>query len=269
MGTFAGAVVATLSLSPLVAAPAGMGVGAATPPSRPIQSAKRPGVPAVVTVARAFRGAPPPRFASLTVKTTVSDDSLVGETAYTLLRSDGLVTLVKEVTWATQRGGLGGARRSTVTGRSRYVLGGLILVSASWKEVHEDVDGSKQTLADSAETTGFSRISGSLFPLAVGKSLALTYRGRIKAAGRVVVKKMSYRVTRRFPAKQFDPRLDGNIFVIRFRYEEVGAEEIFKGSEEIYYATALGWPVRTRRREERGGVVFESRLADFTVRTGD
>lgn len=268
-GAFAGVAVVALSLLPLVAAPVGMVAGAEASDSRLVQSAKRPGVPAVVAVARAFRGAPPPRFTSLTVKTTVSDDSLVGETAYTLLRSDGLVTLVTEVTRATQRGGLGGARRSTVTGRSRYVLGGLILVSADWKEVHEDADGSKQTLRDSAETTGFSRISGSLFPLAVGKSLALTYRGRIKTAGRVVVKKMSYRVTRRFPAKQFDARLDGDIFVIRFRYEEEGAEEIFKGSEEIYYATALGWPVRTRRQEAQGGVVFETRLAAFTVKTGD
>lgn len=281
MGAFAGTAMAALFLSPLAAAPVGGGVGMAAsgspglPPARLVQSsriiqlAKRPGVPALVAVVRAFRDAPPPRFASLTVKTTVSDDSLTAETTYTLLRSDGLVTLVKEVTRATERGRLGGVRQSMVTGRSRYVLGGLTLVSAKWKEIHEDADGIRRTLSDSATTTGFSRVSGSLFPLAVGKSLALTSRGRIKTAGRVVVKKMSYRVIRRFPAKQFDPRLDGDMFVIRFRYEEEGAEEVFTGSEEIYYAEALGWPVRTRRQEEPGGVVFETRLAAFAVKTGD
>lgn len=233
-----------------------------------LAASKTPKLPPSIFVTRAFHDAPRPRFVSIRMKATASDSSFIDETEYKLVDSDGIVTTVLE----TSRTRIGGESRDATSesaeSTSRYVLGGLVFVQGDWKETRGLPGGGSESNSGSAETLDFTRVSGSLFPLAVGNRLDLAYRVRQHPDDPPMLSQMSFHVIQKLAAKTFDKRLSGPIYVIANEYREEVGEEVIAGREEIQYAAGLGWPVAFKREEKDTSVVIEIRMIDFVPASG-
>ncbi len=218
----------------------------------------------VFAVNKVFRGAPPPKFRTLHMRTTASDGSHREDVRYTLLESSGIVIAVTETGESEFRNLDGTTWHQELKSDSRYVLGGLLFVEGEWSGIREEQDGVREVVKEGAETRDFSRITGHLFPLAVGNRLSLAYRSRIKTAREFSESEVAFRVVRMAAARDIHPRLTGRIFVIQAEYKETQATETHVAREEIYYAPEIGWPVLQKRRDELFGTDVESRLVEFS-----
>jgi len=233
-----------------------------------LAAAKTPNLPQSIFVTRAFRDAPKPRFASIKMKAIASDGSFSDETEYKLIESDGIVTTVRESSRTRIGGEAPDAVSDSAESTSRYVLGGLVFVQGEWKESRGLPNGGSEATTGGAETLEITRVSGRLFPLAVGNRLDLAYRIRQHPDDAPVESQMSFHVIQKIAAKTFDKRLTGPIYVIANEYREEVGEEVVAGKEEIHYAESLGWPVAFKRKEKDTSVVVEIRMIDF-VPAGD
>lgn len=225
-------------------------------------------LPPVIFVSRAFRDAPEPAFSTVKLETrTISGDINLTETT-TLTRGawDDVVVGVAEESLAEFSGenANGGPTRTKTTGSTSYVLGGLLLVDGLWKTV-ESPDTVAKTTTQGAEVKRMTRVAGRLFPLEVGNTLELRFTVSFKGRQDATVSERTYKVARKVAASTIHKRLTGHIFVIEATYREQVGRERFSGQETIYYATALGWPVGTRRTEDGTKNVIETRLVDFTL----
>lgn len=265
-----------------LASAAGLGVvapaGADEPVRRPAVShaspgkgkeIRRAGLAPVFWAARAFRDAPAPGFERLRMRTVASDSSHEEQIDYAFVGSDGVVTAVTEVSEARFRNLDGATWRQRLESESHYVLGGLLFVEGDWSLTRTEEGGLRERAKEGGETRDFTKIAGRLFPLAVGNTLELAYRSRIKTAPEFVENEARFEVLRTVPGASIHPQLTEEVVVIDVEYRERFDEEVHVTREQVFYAPELGWPARTVRQDPESGVETETRLVDFVRRRRD